>query len=153
MLLQFQLKLVQHSYTQYAQYLRLPFLFLNFPYVCVFSAYMSLCHVHVCYPQRPKGGVTFPVTGAPVGCEPPCGWQESNLGPLGRQPVLLSPELSLRALFCFNTRVIHSLQPPQSQENSSFWVCIFLNAQWPHMPTIKIAVSLQQSVTAVLPGS
>jgi hypothetical protein len=43
-------------------------------------------------PSRPKENVGFPGFAVTEGCEPLCGWWESNLGPLEEQAVLLTAE-------------------------------------------------------------
>lgn len=58
-------------------------------------AYM-LCApwIYVWCLQRPEKGVESPGTGVIVGCEPPLGCWELNLGLLEEQPVLLIAEPS-----------------------------------------------------------
>ena len=62
----------------------------------VFPVCMCVYHAHAWYPQRSKEVVSSPRTGVIDGCGALCGCWEPKLGPLGKQPVLLTPERSLQ---------------------------------------------------------
>ena len=56
----------------------------------------SVPGVHVWCPQRPDNELRSPRAGVTDSCEPLCGCWELNLGPLVKQPVLLTTKLSLQ---------------------------------------------------------
>jgi hypothetical protein len=70
--------------------------------VCVFvrthmlPTAMSMYYVHSWCLQRPEEDAGSSGTGVMNGCDPPCGCQEWNSGPLEEQPVLLTSEPSLQ---------------------------------------------------------
>lgn len=59
----------------------------------IFCQYVCLCTVCAWYPQRLKEGMR---DGVAAHCEPLCGCQEWNLGPLGEQPFLQPHNYLLR---------------------------------------------------------
>lgn len=66
-------------------------LFLYGYFVC-----MCVCTVvHAWCPQKPEESIRSPETGVTNGCEPPCRFRNSNMGPLQKQPKLLTAEPSL----------------------------------------------------------
>ena len=64
-------------------------IFLIFIFMCmgVLLTYMSVHHVCVWYPQRPKTEVRSPETGVTDSCEPPCRYQDSNFSLLEERAV------------------------------------------------------------------
>ena len=62
----------------------------------VLSTFTSECTKCAQSPQRPKEGIRFSGTGITDRCEPAGGCWELNLGPLEKQPVLLTAEPSLQ---------------------------------------------------------
>lgn len=55
-------------------------------------ACMSMYHMYACCPQRPEQGLRSPGIGVGDSCELPCACWELNLGPLGKQLMLLTAE-------------------------------------------------------------
>ena len=56
-----------------------------------------MCTIYKCLVSlKSEEGIRSPGTGVKGGCEPSCGCQESNLGPLQGQTVLLIAEPSLQ---------------------------------------------------------
>ena len=64
--------------------------------VGVLLACKPVYHMHAWCFWKPEEGIGSPGAGVTNGCEPPCGCWESNLGPPGEQPVLLTAVLSLQ---------------------------------------------------------
>jgi hypothetical protein len=64
--------------------------------VDVLPACMSVHHVSAWCPGSSEEGIRSPGTGVIDGCGALCGCWEPKLGPLGKQPVLLTPERSLQ---------------------------------------------------------
>lgn len=59
---------------------------------------MPVCLAHVWCPRWLEEGVGSSGPGVTDSCEPPSGCWESNLGPLAKQPVLLTAELAVKVL-------------------------------------------------------
>ena len=62
----------------------------------VLSQCIYVHHMHAWCPQKSEEGVRVPGTRVMSICEPPCGCQELNLGPLQEHPVLLIAGQSLQ---------------------------------------------------------
>jgi hypothetical protein len=54
----------------------------------VLSACVSVCHTHAWHLRDLEEGVRSPETGVVDGCGQPCGFWESNLGPVEEESVL-----------------------------------------------------------------
>lgn len=67
-------------------------------YMDVLPASVSFHCLHAWCLQRLEGGVESPGTGVIDSCKLPCGYQESNSGPIEEQPVLLTVVLSLHPI-------------------------------------------------------
>lgn len=61
---------------------------------------MSVRLTHAWPPQTAEEGAESPRTAVTDGGEPPCGFWESNLGPLPERPALLTSESSLQPQGC-----------------------------------------------------
>jgi hypothetical protein len=71
---------------------------MHFYFLCmsVLSQCIYVHHMHAWCPQKSEEGVRVPGTRVMSICEPPCGCQELNLGPLQEHPVLLTAGQSLQ---------------------------------------------------------
>lgn len=65
--------------------------------------YLSICMCATCMQESVefRGGIRSPRTAAILGCEPPCGCWESNLGPLREHPMLQTTESVLQSHIWF----------------------------------------------------
>lgn len=69
-----------------------------FLFMGVLCACISVHHIHVWSPHRPKEGINSPETVGKDNCEPPCRSWKPNPGPLQEKLMLLTIELSLQTL-------------------------------------------------------